>query len=130
MKISGFSFGLIVLLGGLCGLANADSITLRDGKHVQGKFAGGTQGVIAFSVGGVTQYYDVSNILVMTFEGEENDAEGMPHQQSAPLIIPQSGSTQHQQIGKPGNANMKVIQGRKSQQKRSIRLVMAAQSSE
>ena len=31
IKLSGFSFGLIVLLGILCGIANADSITLRDG---------------------------------------------------------------------------------------------------
>jgi hypothetical protein len=130
IKLSGFSFGLVVLLAILCGIANADSITLRDGHHVQGKFAGGTQGVIAFAVGGVTQYYEVSNILVMTFEGEGNDAEGMPHQQSTPSIIPQSGSTQHQQPSKPANENMKVTQGRKSQQKHPVRLVMAAQRSE
>ena len=129
IKLSGVSFAL-VFLGILCGIANADSITLRDGHHVQGKFAGGTQGVIAFSVGGATQYYEVSNILVMTFEGEGNDAEGMPHQQSTPSIIPQSGSSAHQKLNKPANANMKVVQGRKSQQKHPVRLVMTAQRSE
>jgi len=50
IKLSSILIGFIVLLGAFPGLAKADSITLRDGRHVQGKFAGGTQGVIAFFI--------------------------------------------------------------------------------
>src|SRR2546430_248371 len=73
--------GAAIALGFLSSLASADSIALRDGRHVHGKFAGGTQGVIAFAVAGGTQYYNVSDILVMTFE-EEGETSGADHQQN------------------------------------------------
>ena len=74
-----------LMLGFLTSLSRADSLTLRDGRHVQGKFSGGTQGVIAFSVGGATQYYDVSNVLVMTFDAEGSEAQGAPGQQPSAI---------------------------------------------
>ena len=130
-KSKAFLVGVFVLLGLLSSLSRADSITLRDGRHVQGKFGGGTQGVIAFSVGGVTQYYEVNNILVMTFEGEGSDAQGASHPQQIPSIVPESGSIQRQKLqSKSENAKTKLIQGEKSQQKHPVRLVMTAQRSE
>jgi hypothetical protein len=103
------NFGVSTIL--LCGLAMADSITLRDGRHVQGKFAGGTQGVVAFSVGGATQYYEVSNILVMTFEPEGSDSQGASHQQTSPAIVPESGSIlrQHHQLHGNSDAKKRVV---------------------
>ena len=51
MKLKKFRWGWCFLLVGLCSpVCLRRLITLRDGRHVQGKFAGGTQGVIAFSV--------------------------------------------------------------------------------
>lgn len=127
-KLNRYLFGLVAALGIFSTAASADSLTLRDGRHVQGKFAGGTQGVIAFSVGGATQYYDVSNILVMTFETEGTDAPDTPGRQ--PSIIPDPGSLQRQKLhGKTDHANTKAI-NRKSQQKRPVRLAMVAQLSE
>ena len=46
----------------------ADSLTLRNGEHVHGKFAGGTEGVIAFVTDRGTLYYNVSDVLAMTFD--------------------------------------------------------------
>jgi hypothetical protein len=64
----------------------------------------GRRGVIAFSVGGATQYYEVSNILVMTFETEGTDAPDTPGRQ--PSIIPDPGSLQRQKLhGKTDHAN-------------------------
>jgi len=129
LKFSNLVLAVFVLL--LSGLSRADSITLRDGHHVQGKFAGGTQGVIAFSVGCATQYYDVNNVLVMTFEGEGSDAQEPPRQDQIPSIIPEPGSIQRQKLqGKSESAKTKLAQRGKPQQKRSARLVMAAQRSE
>ena len=125
-KMNMFVVGTFLLLGFLSSLSRADSITLRDGHHLQGKFVGGTQGVIAFSVGGATQYYEVSNILVMTFEAEGSDAQGSPGQQ--PSIIPEPGTLQRQKLQrKSGETNSKM---KKSQQKRPVRLIMAAQRTE
>jgi hypothetical protein len=123
-----FVVGVFLLFGLLSSLSRADSITLRDGHHLQGKFAGGTQGVIAFSVGGATQYYEVSNILVMTFDAEGTEAQPSPGQQ--PAIIPEPGSLERQKLqDKKGNSNPKVATG-KTQKKRPVRLIMAAQRSE
>ena len=68
--------------------ANADSLSLRNGHQVQGKFLGGTQGVIAFSVSGATQYYNVSDVLGMTFEEEVTSQSNDDTQQ--PSIVPQN----------------------------------------
>jgi hypothetical protein len=77
--------------------ARADSIVLRDGRHVHGKFAGGTQGVIAFSSQGATQYYNVAEVLVMTFD-QEGEGQGAYDQPSAPdgpaiFLHPQQGKS-------------------------------------
>jgi hypothetical protein len=123
-----FVTGVFLLFGLLSSLSRADSITLRDGHHLQGKFAGGTQGVIAFSVGGATQYYEVSNILVMTFDAEGTEAQPSPGQQ--PAIIPEPGSLERQKLqDKKGNSSPKVAT-EKTQKKRPVRLIMAAQRSE
>ena len=59
---------------GLCLSARpmlADSLSLRNGEHLHGKFAGGTEGVIAFVTEHGTQYFNVSDVLAMTFDGQE-----------------------------------------------------------
>jgi hypothetical protein len=85
-----------ILLLGITLPASADSITLRDGRHVRGKFAGGTQGVIAFSISGDMQYYDVKDVLVMTF-GED---EGSLEPQHASPVLPGNGSIVQQKMQK------------------------------
>jgi len=130
-KSQAFLVGVFVLLGLLSSLSRADSITLRDGRHMQGKFAGGTQGVIAFSVGGATQYYEVSNILVMTFEGEGSDAQRASRQDRIPSIIPEPGSIQRQKLNSKSNgAKTKLVKDGKSKQKHPVRLIMTSQRSE
>ena len=122
-----FVVGAFLVIGFLTSLSRADSLTLRDGRHVQGKFSGGTQGVIAFLVGGATQYYDVSNVLVMTFDAEASDAQGTPGQQ--PSIIPDPGTLQRQKLqGNSDSTNKKVVT--EKTKKCAVRLVMAAQRSE
>jgi hypothetical protein len=129
MKIYGYFLGLIVLLS-ICSVADADSLTLRDGHHVQGKFVSGTQGVIAFSVAGATQYYEVANILVMTFEGEGSDSQANPNQQIP--TIPDSGSLQRQKSEhKTDNPKARQAAEKHPQkQKRPVRLILTAQRSE
>jgi len=48
-------------------LAWTDSLTLRDGRQLQGKYAGGNSNVIAFAVNGNIQYFPVSEVRVVIF---------------------------------------------------------------
>jgi len=127
-KTSIFVAGAFLLTGLLSNISRADSITLRDGRHLQGKFAGGTQGVIAFSVAGATQYYDVSSILVMTFDAEGN--ETTPSAGQEPSIIPDASPLRPQKLDKaPHSSRSKVINS-EGQKKRPVRLIRTAQRSE
>jgi hypothetical protein len=54
-------------------LAGADSIQLRDGRHLQGKYIGGTTTAIGFMTGGTVEYFATSDVLVLIFDNT-NDA--------------------------------------------------------
>jgi hypothetical protein len=49
-------------------LARADSLQLRDGRHLQGKYIGGTTTAIGFMTGGTVEYFATSNVLVLIFD--------------------------------------------------------------
>jgi len=73
MKVLRFlgKMGLCVAVCAL--LASADSIQLRDGRHVQGKYIGGTTTAIGFMTGGTLEYFATSDVLVLIFDNT-NDA--------------------------------------------------------
>jgi len=54
-------------------LAQADSIQLRDGRHLQGKYLGGTTTTIGFMSGRTVEYFATSDVLVLIFDNT-NDA--------------------------------------------------------
>jgi hypothetical protein len=68
--------GTVILMGLFSCPSFGDSLVLRSGRHVHGHFAGGTQGVIAFVADGVPRYYNVTDILLMTFEPEDGGTDG------------------------------------------------------
>jgi hypothetical protein len=52
----------------LCAIAGADSIQLRDGRHLQGKYLGGTTTAVEFMTDTAIEYFPVSNVLVLVFD--------------------------------------------------------------
>jgi hypothetical protein len=52
-------------------LAHSDSLELRDGRHLHGKYVGGTSTEISFMADGVVQSLPVSDVLLLVF-GEAN----------------------------------------------------------
>jgi hypothetical protein len=53
----------------LCGgIAAADSIQLRNGRHLQGKYIGGTTTAIGFMTGGTIEYFATTEVLVLMFD--------------------------------------------------------------
>jgi hypothetical protein len=58
------------------GMAAADTLELRSGKVVQGKYLGGTQAVLRFEVNGEVQTFNTNDIVALTFTG--NSASVVP----------------------------------------------------
>ena len=55
-----------------CGsLAVADSIELRNGRHLQGHFIGGTSTTIGFMSGTTVEYFATSDVLALIFDNSD-----------------------------------------------------------
>ena len=57
------------------GLAGADSIQLRNGRHLQGKYIGGTATTIGFMTGRTVEYFATFDVLVLIFENSNDSPE-------------------------------------------------------
>src|SRR5208282_6714035 len=66
-------FGVIVVLC-LVAAAHADSLELKNGSLIKGKFMGGMQTSITFQVGSSVQSYDVADVRSLRFESEAQSA--------------------------------------------------------
>jgi len=69
-------FGLL-----LAGRASADTLELRDGRVLQGKYLGGTRAVLRFEVDGAVQTFNTNDVVALTFT---NSARGSNAGQQAP----------------------------------------------
>src|SRR5271168_1438801 len=69
MNGRGSRFGTILLGLFLAGVAAADTLELKDGRVLQGRYLGGTQAVLRFEVNGEVQTFNVSTIVAVTFTG-------------------------------------------------------------
>src|SRR5258707_6129357 len=51
------------------GPATADTLELKDGRVLKGKYLGGTQAVMRFELNGEVQTFSTSDIVALTFTG-------------------------------------------------------------
>jgi len=72
MKVLWFFAKLVCCLAICAGLASADSIQLRNGRHLQGKYIGGTTSAIGFMTAGSVEYFATSDVLVLIFENNND----------------------------------------------------------
>src|SRR5882672_8198995 len=77
MKVPWFFTKLICCLAICAGLARADSIQLRNGRHLQGKYIGGTTSSIGFMTAGAVEYFATSDVLVLIFENNDSPLSGL-----------------------------------------------------
>src|SRR3977135_1987442 len=68
MKILRFLLEIGCCLALCVGLAGADSSQLRNGRHLQGKYIGGTTTAIGFMTGGTIEYFATTEVLVLMFD--------------------------------------------------------------
>lgn len=76
---------LLIVAGVVLGLAlavRADSLQLKNGNFVQGKYMGGTERAVQFEVNGKMRLYDIDQILSISFAAESVDG-GMPSKSAA-----------------------------------------------
>jgi hypothetical protein len=56
----------------LPGQTRADSIQLRNGRHLQGKYIGGTSTAIGFMTAGTLEYFATSEVLALVFDNSSD----------------------------------------------------------
>lgn len=69
MKIVGRILATAALGFLLVGSAVADTLELKDGRVLNGRYLGGTQAVVRFDVNGEVQTFNVTEVVALTFTG-------------------------------------------------------------
>lgn len=103
--------GVIVAICVAVVTAQADSLELKNGSLIKGKFMGGTQGSIAFQVGSSAQSYDVADIRSLRFDSEaQGTSPSSPSKQpSAPLAMEKDeGATSSPAVTIPAGTRISV----------------------
>jgi hypothetical protein len=70
------SLSLIIALCVIASMAWADSLELRNGSLINGKFMGGTESAISFQVGSEVQSYYLADITSLKFDSGTSDTRG------------------------------------------------------
>jgi hypothetical protein len=68
--------------------AAADTLELKDGRVLQGRYLGGTQAVLRFEVEGNIQTFNVNEIVALTFTHGGGSASAAPPPAPAPAFAP------------------------------------------
>ena len=76
-------------LGVLCvSVAKADTLELKDGRVLQGRYLGGTQAVLRFEVEGNVQAFSVNDVVAVTFTHGGGSAAVVAPPAPAPVAYP------------------------------------------
>ena len=88
MRSRGRMIAAVVLGLLFAGAAAADTLELRDGRVLHGRYLGGTQAVLRFEIRGEVQTFNVSEAVALTFTGSAGStgalAPAPPPRSSAP----------------------------------------------
>jgi hypothetical protein len=76
-------YGFLTALILTASLAWADTLELKNGSLIKGKFLGGTETEISFQVGSTVQKYNVADIVSLKFDSEGGSSAPAPQPQSS-----------------------------------------------
>lgn len=93
----------------LCASASADSIHLRDGRHLQGKYIGGSTTTIGFMTNHSVEYFLTADVLALIFENNSGNN---------PQPAPNSLQPNREQDGSQGYGIQGILGPANSQTKR------------
>jgi len=111
MKISlrYFAALAIALLVGV--ISSADTLELKDGRVLQGKYVGGTQALVRFEVNGDLQTFNTSEIVALTFTGTSTAQTPPPAAVQAPpaaRLTPVQGTAPSGSITVPAGQSLLI----------------------
>jgi hypothetical protein len=87
-------FWAAVLLGlFFVGAAGADTLELKDGRVLKGKYLGGTQAVLRFEINSEVQTFSTTDIVALTFTGNSGPSAPAAAPVAAPAMAPAAAST-------------------------------------
>src|SRR5438552_18248793 len=66
----------------MAGAATADTLELKDGRVLKGKYLGGTQAVLRFEINGEVQTFNTTDLVALTFTS--NSSHTVPAAAPAP----------------------------------------------
>lgn len=97
----------------LAGIGRADTLELKDGRVLQGKYLGGTQAVLRFEVNGEVQTFPTNDIVALTFTRNSGSMAAAPAPQpqgAAPPVAANAmaGSTSSGQVNIPAGQSILV----------------------
>jgi hypothetical protein len=72
------NYGLVIVVC-LVAMASADSLDLKNGSLIKGKFMGGTESEISFQVGSAVQKYNIHDVVSLKFDSDSS-ASDMPQE--------------------------------------------------
>src|SRR5258708_35858979 len=102
---SGNLFLVAVVLGLFFGgAAAADTLELKDGRVLKGKYLGGTQAVLRFEINGEVQTFNTTDTVALTFTG--NAGRSAPAAASAP-----AGMAANSMAGSPSGEDVTIPAG-------------------
>ena len=93
----GLLFGTVLVVG-----AAADTLELKDGRVLQGRYLGGTQAVLRFEIDGNIQTFSVNDIVALTFTHGGGSAAAAP----APALAPTAPVAQAQPVAAGGSVTI------------------------
>jgi hypothetical protein len=76
-------YGFVTALTLAASMAWADTLELKNGSLIKGKFLGGTETEISFQVGSTVQKYSVADIVSLKFDSEDGATAPAPQPQSS-----------------------------------------------
>jgi hypothetical protein len=98
MKISARLLAVVACagLGCMALSASADTLQMKDGRVIQGRFLGGTQASVQFETKGKIELYNVDDIISVTFTGTPPASSAPPAASTAPppALVPAPAPTQ------------------------------------
>jgi hypothetical protein len=113
MKFLGFFGNVICCLAVCASLAGADSLQLRNGRHLQGKYIGGTSTAIGFMSGASVEYFATTDVLALMFENSnESPLDGA--RQPSPMKAHPSAQKSEVHRTSGVSSSTQVISPRKS----------------
>jgi hypothetical protein len=76
-------YGFLIALTLAASMASADTLELKNGSVIKGKFLAGTETEISFQVGSTVQKYNVADIVSLKFDSEGAASAPAPQPQSS-----------------------------------------------